>query len=341
MPDGPPSCPQCHSPIHSDWPYCSHCGSRLWSGPIPPPAIPICGHCGAQVDPTGSFCWWCGVPLSTGKEPFIPASAAASAKTGSKSESVGVVSTPPPRGPSPKESKSQAAFKLTPKRSLAGSLLLGAGIAILLLSLFLGWYAISATAVDNVSGSNSTYTASATLYPLDYLTESYTCQGSSSCPATGTSYAGSYSYGGFSGVGSLYGAVAGLVVAGVGLAAGAIALAFTGGYRRSIWAGRLAILAIILIVLAPTILFAVQPSVLNAQGGSSGGASPQSSFAGSCSGSGCGNDIAPGTTTSASWGPSIGWFLGLVALIPLLLGWLEIRTHRKRSVSVGLYKSTA
>ena len=36
------------------------------------PPVPICENCGAAVDVSGAFCWKCGVPLSTGREPFLP-----------------------------------------------------------------------------------------------------------------------------------------------------------------------------------------------------------------------------------------------------------------------------
>jgi len=336
MADALPLCPQCQSTIHADWPYCSHCGSRLWTGPIPPPPVPICAHCGAQADPTGSFCWWCGVPLARGREPVLPVKSIAGAATvegGAPSVAV---------GPAPRSSPGTASRKAGParpasRRSVVGGVLLLIGIAILVTSLFVGWYAVSATAFDDVGGSSFTASASATLYPLNYLSETFTCQGSSVCFANST-YAGAYSQSSFTSLGTLYGVVAGLVVAGIALGAGAVAFAFLGGYRRTLWAGRLAVLAVVVVVLAPTLLLVAQPAVLNAQGAPPGGTSPRSSFSGSCTGSQCGTDVAPGETTSASWGPSIGWYLGFVAVVPLLLGWLEIRSRRKRSAAAGVYQ---
>ena len=68
----PSFCPHCQAQVHPDWPFCSHCGSRL---DRTPPPIPVCENCGAAVDVQGAFCWKCGVPLLTGRQPFIPAPA--------------------------------------------------------------------------------------------------------------------------------------------------------------------------------------------------------------------------------------------------------------------------
>ncbi len=66
-------CPRCQSQVHERWPYCARCGSRLGDTNPPVPAIPVCENCGAAVDATGAFCWKCGVPLATGRQPLIPA----------------------------------------------------------------------------------------------------------------------------------------------------------------------------------------------------------------------------------------------------------------------------
>ncbi len=65
-------CPRCQAQVQPDWPFCSHCGSRLDRTPPSPPPIPECHNCGATLDVTGAFCWKCGVPVATGREPFIP-----------------------------------------------------------------------------------------------------------------------------------------------------------------------------------------------------------------------------------------------------------------------------
>jgi len=65
-------CPKCQAQVQPDWPYCSHCGSRLDRTPPPPPTIPTCVNCGATLDTSGAFCWKCGVPVATGRDPFIP-----------------------------------------------------------------------------------------------------------------------------------------------------------------------------------------------------------------------------------------------------------------------------
>ncbi len=336
MADGLPVCPQCHSSIHADWPYCSHCGSRLWTGPIPPPPIPVCRHCGAQVDPTGSFCWWCGVPVFTGRGPILPSKSESSPPT-ETAEEAPPVGGPPSRAAPGKPSPPAPAAKPNARRSVLGASLLVVGIVVLLVSLFVGWYTVSSTATDEVSGSTFTASATANLYPFNYLSESFNCQGSSYCFSNST-YTGSYAQGSFASLGTLYDVVTGLILGGIALGCAAVALAFAGGYRKKVWAGRLAVLAVVVVILAPTLPALTQPSILSSQGTSSGGASPQTSFAGSCAQSACGNDLSPGATTSASWGPSLGWYLGLVAIVPLLLGWLELRSRRKPSSAAEIYQ---
>lgn len=288
------------------------------------------------MDPTGSFCWWCGVPVFTGRGPILPS------KSESPSAADTVVESPtvggPPARAAPGKSPPPAPVpRPNAKRSVLGASLLVVGIVVLLVSLFVGWYTVSSTATDQVSGSDFTASATATLYPLNYLSETFNCQGSSYCFANST-YTGAYAQGSFASLGTLYDVVTGLILGGIALGCAAVALAFAGGYRKKVWAARLAVLAVVVVILAPALPALTQPSVLSSQGTSSGGASPQSSFAGSCAQSGCGNDLSPGETTSASWGPSIGWYLGLVAIVPLLLGWLELRSRRKPSSAAEIYQ---
>jgi len=72
MPDAPEFCPKCAAHVQPSWPFCSHCGSRLLAKPEEGAQSVICSNCGSAVDTTGAFCWKCGVPLDTGREPFIP-----------------------------------------------------------------------------------------------------------------------------------------------------------------------------------------------------------------------------------------------------------------------------
>jgi hypothetical protein len=65
-------CPKCQAQVQHEWPFCSHCGSRLGGTNPPQPVIPVCENCNAPVDTSGAFCWKCGVPLTTGRSPFIP-----------------------------------------------------------------------------------------------------------------------------------------------------------------------------------------------------------------------------------------------------------------------------
>jgi len=353
VPDDVPLCPECLAQVHPDWPFCSHCGSRLNpssssvtlpahavyspASTAPPGSIPVCGNCGAAVDTTGSFCWKCGLPLVTGREPFIPAHPESADQPGTTAESVTV---PVASIREQLGGFSTQSARRTPasKRAIVGGTLLLVGVALLLVSLFVGWYGISASAADTVSGSSFTISGTATYYPLNQLTETITCQGSSYCYLVNSTYSGPYAQGSFNSLGTLYNLVADLVIGGVIIGLAAASLAFTSGRKRSGWAGGLAIIAIILVVLAPTLLFAAQPAVLNSQGSSSGGSSPRSSFFGSCAGSGCGSSFEPGETISASWGPSIGWYLGLAAIAPLLAGLFVVLGKREGSPDRFVYE---
>lgn len=213
-------------------------------------------------------------------------------------------------------------------RPIAGVTLLLVGVALLLISLFVGWYVVSETSSETVGGSTYTVNASETVYLLNQQTLSFSCQGSSSCFQSGTS-TGTYSQGSLTSLGGLYDTASGLVVCGAIFAAAAAFFALTGGRRRSGWVTGFALVGLLLLLLAPTLVAVAQPSVLQSQGTITGSASPSHSFFGSCSGSPCGASVAPGDPISGSWGPSVGWYLSLVAIVFLLAGLFSIRGHRR------------
>jgi hypothetical protein len=301
------------------------------------PTIPVCGNCGAAVDTSGAFCWKCGVPLETGREPFIPAHPESADQPRGAPEPP-VVASASLRADLRRFSHRPSRGSRFSRRSIISGILLLSGIALLVVSLLVGWYAVSATASSEVSGTSFTVSATETYYPLNQISEAFTCQGYSGCPQIETTSWTSYSQGTFDSIGTLYDMVSVFVISAIILGLVAAFLFFTGGRQRSRWAQALVLVAIALAMLAPTILFAAQPAVLNSQGTSSGGSSPRTSFFGSCSGSGCATSLPYSGALSASWGPSVGWYLCLVAFALLIVGLYVYRGPRVGSPDRVVYE---
>ena len=222
----------------------------------------------------------------------------------------------------------------SPRRSVIGGTLFLVGVVILIVTLFLGWYAITATATSSSGGGSTNATGTETFYPVNQVTISFSCSGQN-CSGT-LSATNSYSQAGLHEVGDLYTIVVVFVSAGIALVLAAAVFALTSAGHRSGWALLLAVIGIVLIAAAPTMLLGAQPSLLKSDEGGSGGSgnvtassSPASSFFGSCSGSGCGGALANGQSASASWGPSAGWYLCLVALAPLMTGFFLVRSQKR------------
>jgi hypothetical protein len=342
MPDETPSCIECLAQVHPDWQFCSHCGSRLVpsrtivpvAGTPLPPGIPACGNCNAAVDTTGSFCWRCGVPLETGRKPFIPAHPQSVPEPETDEDSLGA---PVPSTDEDHRATSALSEGRTPRsrRPVAGGALLLVGVILVVAALFFGWYAYSITASDTVSGTTVTLTERITLYPLNQIKEAVTCQGWSECAQFNSTSTSSYSQGGSDGLGALYDSAAGLAVAGLVIGVVAAGLAFRGDRHQSGRAGTFAVLAVILVALAPCLLLVAQPTVISSQGAPytgpgtvPGGVSPRTSFFGSCTQTGCGVSFPSGTTDNGSWGPAIGWYLSLAAIAPLIAGYLLVRPRK-------------
>lgn len=337
-------CPECQAQVHPDWFFCTHCGIRIAEYPtIVPlaklplqPGEPACENCGASVDTSGSFCWKCGVPLATGRAPFIPAHPEAPAESGLAPESDQLLDLEH-QAESESVSRAPRAKRHFSSKTVAGSAILLLGVAIIVFAVLSGWYTYSLVASEQVSGNNYTVSASVTLYPLDQLIETVTCQGGSGCGSINSTFTGSYSQGGADGVGALYELSAGLLLGGIASAIGAVVLAFRDRRVRSRWMGTLAVLSILLVAVAPTLLLIAQPYVITADGapytgpGSvNAGSSPRTSFFGSCSGTDCGLSSSSGVFDSGSWGPSLGWYLSYAGLGALFAGWMVIREPREK-----------
>jgi hypothetical protein len=285
-----------------------------------PPDTAQCSNCGATVDAAAAACWKCGQEFEPG---------VVSADTNWVPRAVGA-------GLGPTIPRLRAKSSTT-RRSIAGGTLLIVGIVLLLVSLLVGWYAITATGSGSSDGSSYAVDGTSTYTPFTYV-ETLTCAGSSYC-FSNTTTTGAWAQGGNGNVGTLYDAVSAFVIGGVILGLAAAGLALASGGRRSGLAGVLAVIAILLAVLAPVVLLAAQPSVLNGGSGNQpGGSSPRSSFFGSCSGTGCGASLPSGSTLSASWGPALGWYLCLAAVAPLLVGFLLIRSRGKRPLVASVYE---
>lgn len=207
------------------------------------------------------------------------------------------------------------------------------GAIILLASVAVGWYAWSFSASGSGSGISYSSTLTETLYPGDKVVtaSSSTCTGSSYCSSISSSQSNSTTYQKLmlNNTGNLYGAAEGLVIAG-GIAGllGAILLMVSGSkpsFRKIFLA--LGVIALILAIAAPMALLAAQPGAIHSDatshGGTISGSGPWSSFFGSCSGTACGNNTPQ--NSSATWGPSVGWYLSIVGfvlfLVALLMGW--------------------
>jgi hypothetical protein len=340
MPAEPLLCPQCLAQVHPDWPFCTHCGSRLKLEPAPvqsptsEPSIPVCSNCGAAVDTSGAFCWKCGVPLSTGREPFIPANL----EPGTEADDVSVEEAEPRSFKEHRrKSKKRRNQGPTSARSVAAGIVLFVGVVLLVSSLLIGWYSVTARATGSEQGTTAYVNGTEVYYPLNQYSLQLTCAGSSYCPQNETETS-SYSQGTFDSIGTLYDIVAAFVIGGfaLGFCAGVIAIASRRLGSRLVLG--LALIAIILAVLAPTILMVAQPSVLSSQRGSSSGSGDWSSFFGSCSGSNCGQSLVQGVGLNATWGPSLGWYLALSATAPLIAGLFLGRTPRAKSASESVYE---
>lgn len=289
-------------------------------GPPPDTLVPRevahCSNCGVVVDVRSETCWHCGLEFEAGTVPATEL---------------------PPIPVAPDQSRriviGRPAVLPEAQRSRAYRLCLVVALVLLLGSLAVGWYTISADDTGSSSTSQFTISGTATYYLLDKYVQTLTCSGSGSCPP-GSTTMGTYPGSGGNAIANLYGVVSGLVIGGVVIGAVALVLALLPKSRAARWGKFLVVIALILSAAAPLVLLAAQPMALSsAYATPAGGASPASSFFGSCSGSACGVSGSSGTTVNAAWGPSIGWFLCLIAVVPLLVGFF-LRPHFREEPSV-------
>jgi hypothetical protein len=200
------------------------------------------------------------------------------------------------------------------KRAIVGGSILLVGTLMLLVGLFLAWYSITE------SGSTISDTIS------------FSPDGQVSVNGGGISASASYATAHLNTTGGLYTIVEGLLVVGV-LVAGiggalAVATVWRPGLRTA--AVVLGAVALVFAIAGPIVLLVDQPAALNSDftsqngygafggGSASGVSSPTNSFIGSASANG----------NSLAWGPTIGWYLAIVAGALCLVGAIVTLTAR-------------
>lgn len=198
------------------------------------------------------------------------------------------------------------------RKGMIGGLVMVIGAILLVVSLLVGWYAVTGSIGSGAfsgtltltlkPGSQYTYSASAA-----GLSISNTCSYSGSNGTTGC-------VGNLAKTGQLYSIVEYLLIVGIIVGfLGAILAMMSGGRRKGAVMG-LAVIALLVAIVAPMVLLAAQPGAIKSDLGSSSGGfgsnntGPQSSFFGSSNG--------------FTWGPSTGWYLSIGAFVLFLIGML-------------------
>ncbi len=197
------------------------------------------------------------------------------------------------------------------------------GAALLIGSLFVGWYENKGTITETVGGVTITVTASQTflLGNMVQNSQSYSCSSGVPCPPS-TSNTSSYSDIGLKNTGNLAMILQSIVIAGAVLGLFGGLLAFGARQQRQNWvrpAVIFALVAMIIALLAPSIMLALQPGAIhsdNIMGFNNNGSTPATSFFGSCSNTCFG---AP-SGSSFNWGPTTGWYMSYAAFAVLLAG---------------------
>jgi hypothetical protein len=206
-------------------------------------------------------------------------------------------------------------------RTLGGVLVLIAAI-LMIVSLFTAWYVY--TASESVDGSTVKTTSSA--FPAYSNSQNgslqTSCTGSSFCGSTtGTSYSNAHQ----NNTGNLAVAAWYLVLGAfiLGILGAILAI---GARSKQSWvtpAIALTIIAFLLALAAPVMYAAALPGAVTkdyqAQGVSTNGSGPWSSFSGSSSSG----------PLSLTWGPGIGWILAIVGFVLFLIGALLLWRARK------------
>jgi len=186
---------------------------------------------------------------------------------------------------------------------LVGAILLAGSISV-------PWY------VDNRSAQGETFIVYAYPgFPSEAGTIQYSCSGLP--PDEGCPGASSYSGADLNNTGEVAETVLFLLVGGLALGVVAGVVGVTSGQRlgRAAVAPRLAIASLIFAAAAP-VLYALQlPGAFGKDFPRETTAGPWSSFFGS--------------TSAASWGPSLGWYLSIVSLVILLVGAILLLRFRR------------
>lgn len=231
------------------------------------------------------------------------------------------------------------------KKGMLGGILLFIGAILLIVALLTSWYTTSLQS----SGPGGSATEQLDFKPGSSYSVSFSCSGAASslCPGSTTcSYSGSSSNycnpQGINRTGQLYAVTEYLVIGGLvlGLLAGIFAMMSGGkpGMRKGAIA--LGVIALLFALVVPITLLAAQPGALKSDFTPSGGSAPTgngpySSFFGSCSGNNCGFTGPASGNVSDTWGPSVGWYLSIVAFIVFLLGTMMVMRSGKESAPMA------
>ena len=227
-----------------------------------------------------------------------------------------------------------------------GVLLLWAGSGILLGSAFVGWYFFHYEGTTGQVGApgGAEFAGTTTFLPgSEFRAESYCSGDPRICDTSGNpnvSGLHSYSnpgdrYDGYANTGNLYQWLQGIVLVGavLGFGAGTLRLLSQGdapGWRS--FAFFLAIVATLLALLAPALVFVENPVRTHADYTAPGAGLPRNftgpggSFWGSCSQPSCGS----GGGITDSWGPASGWYWGWGSFAILLSGVVVTRVESRR-----------
>lgn len=205
-------------------------------------------------------------------------------------------------------------------RRLVASIIVLVGAILLIAALFTPWYTTKV--------SNAYATETQTFYPgfpSQNGTIQYSCSGEIKCPSQ-TSYSSlNYNNTGMIAEEGFFMLVLGAILGIIGMVFGVMS---RGNPRRAAPAIALAIIALILALIAPTLYAVVLPGAVSkdiptaARPPTSSG--PWSSFMGSSS------FVLPEIgSNSVTWGPTTGWYLAFAAFAVLLIGVILLVVFRK------------
>jgi hypothetical protein len=187
------------------------------------------------------------------------------------------------------------------------SVIILVGAIVLISALFMPWYSYK-TPVGTGSVTITFYPG----MPGTNGTIQYSCSGLPSCPAQT-----SYSTQDLNNTGTIAEVGYYLLIVGfvLGIIGAIVGIASRSKPRRAHTAVPLAVIALILAIVAVGLFAAELPTAISNDVKSHTGSGPWSSFFGSSSG--------------ASWGPAIGWYLAIVAFVFLLVGVIVLAIARR------------